>query len=102
MYTAAQAAAADARDYGSLEVPLHLRNAPTALMRELGYGKQYRYAHDEPDASRAGERYFPEDMPDRAGIIIPCLAVSSSGFARKLEDIERRKREAQSQPKRSR
>ena len=44
-------------------VPLHLRNAPTKLMKELGYGHTYRYAHDEPDAYAAGEDYFPEDMP---------------------------------------
>ena len=46
--------------YGTLEVPLHLRNAPTRLMKDLGYGRDYRYAHDEPDAFAAGERYLPE------------------------------------------
>ncbi len=46
----------------SRAVPLHLRNAPTKLMKELGYGKQYRYAHDEPEAYAAGEQYFPDDM----------------------------------------
>ncbi len=46
----------------SRPVPLHLRNAPTKLMKELGYGKQYRYAHDEPEAYAAGEQYFPDDM----------------------------------------
>jgi len=65
VYSAYQAAAADAVALGSLEVPLHLRNAPTRLMREIGYGKGYRYAHDEPDAYAAGERYFPEQMPER-------------------------------------
>jgi len=44
-------------------VPLPLRNAPTRLMKDLGYGKHYRYAHDETDAYAAGESYFPEDMP---------------------------------------
>ena len=44
-------------------VPLHLRNAPTRLMKELGFGKAYRYAHDEPEAYAAGEDYFPEGMP---------------------------------------
>ncbi|HSY94932.1 MAG TPA: replication-associated recombination protein A, partial [Steroidobacteraceae bacterium] len=48
VYTAYQAAAEDAGRLGSLEVPLHLRNAPTRLMKEIGYGKGYRYAHDEP------------------------------------------------------
>jgi putative ATPase len=65
IYTAYQLATEDATKLGSLEVPLHLRNAPTRLMKELGYGKGYRYAHDEPDAYAAGERYFPDDMPDR-------------------------------------
>lgn len=58
-------AMADARRHGSLEVPLHLRNAPTALMRGLGYGKGYRYPHDEPEGYAAGERYLPEDLGDR-------------------------------------
>jgi putative ATPase len=52
----------DAKSLGSLEVPLHLRNAPTRLMKQLGYGKEYRYAHDEPDAFAAGENYFPAGM----------------------------------------
>ena len=43
-------------------MPLHLRNAPTRLMKELGYGKKYRYAHDEPNAYAAGENYFPEGL----------------------------------------
>ena len=49
--------------YGSLDVPLHLRNAPTRLMREEGHGRGYRYAHDEPEGYAAGENYFPEGMP---------------------------------------
>jgi len=56
-----------ARDFikadGTRPVPLHIRNAPTSLMKSLGYGKGYRYAHDEPDAYAAGENYFPEGMP---------------------------------------
>jgi putative ATPase len=65
VYTAYNAATADAASFGSLEVPLHLRNAPTRLMKEIGYGKGYRYAHDEPGAYAAGERYLPDAMPDR-------------------------------------
>ncbi|MCB2426506.1 replication-associated recombination protein A [Methylophaga pinxianii] len=65
VYTAFKAAMQDARNFGSAEVPLHLRNAPTKLMKELDYGKEYRYAHDEPDAYAAGENYFPETMPQR-------------------------------------
>jgi putative ATPase len=48
----------------SRPVPAHLRNAPTKLMKELGYGRGYRYAHNEPDAYAEGENYFPEGMPD--------------------------------------
>jgi len=50
-------------DDQSRPVPLHLRNAPTKLMKNLGYGKEYRYAHDEPEAYAAGVDYFPDDMP---------------------------------------
>ena len=49
---------------GSRPVPMRLRNAPTKLMKDLGYGKGYRYAHDEEDAYAAGESYLPDDMPD--------------------------------------
>jgi putative ATPase len=62
VYVAFKAALADAQRNGTREVPLRLRNAPTALMRGLGYGDGYRYAHDEPDAFAAGESYFPDDM----------------------------------------
>ena len=62
VYTAWKAAMQDVRKQGSLEVPLQLRNAPTRLMKELGYGKRYRYAHDEPEAYAAGENYFPEPL----------------------------------------
>ena len=65
VYSAWQAARADVRTHGSLDVPLELRNAPTALMRELGHGKGYRYAHDEPDAFAAGASYFPEGLGQR-------------------------------------
>lgn len=62
VYMAFNAAMSDASQHGSLEVPVHLRNAPTRLMKELGYGKEYRYAHDEPGGYAAGEDYFPEGM----------------------------------------
>ena len=65
VYKAASAAKADAQEFGSLEVPMHLRNAPTKLMQELGYGENYRYAHDEEGAVAAGEHYFPDDMHNR-------------------------------------
>ncbi len=60
VYKAFKAAMSDARASGSLEVPLNLRNAPTKMMEQLDYGKEYRYAHDEPEAYAAGEDYFPE------------------------------------------
>jgi putative ATPase len=64
-YVAFGEAMEDVQKYGSLEVPLHIRNAPTKLMKELGYGKNYRYAHNEEFAYAAGEKYFPEGMPER-------------------------------------
>jgi putative ATPase len=65
VYKAYGAAMQDARAQGTLEVPLHLRNAPTGLMKDLGYGKGYRYAHDEPDALAPGQRHFPDAMEPR-------------------------------------
>lgn len=65
VYMALHAAQDDIKTHGSAEVPIHLRNAPTRLMKELGYGKAYRYAHDEPHAYAAGEQYFPDNMPNR-------------------------------------
>lgn len=64
-YVAYKAAMAEARHSGSLEVPIHLRNAPTKLMRDLGHGADYRYAHDEENAYAAGENYFPEALKNR-------------------------------------
>ena len=63
VYTAYSAARAFIREDGSRPVPMRLRNAPTRLMKGLGYGKGYRYAHDEEDAYAAGEHYLPDDMP---------------------------------------
>ncbi len=65
VYTALGQAKEDVQRHGSLEVPLHLRNAPTRLMKELGHGRAYRYAHDEPDGYAAGEMYFPDGMAPR-------------------------------------
>lgn len=63
VYTAYNEALEDAAHYGSLDVPFHLRNAPTRLLKDMGYGKEYRYAHNESEAYAAGEQYFPEGMP---------------------------------------
>ncbi|EOD79220.1 Holliday junction DNA helicase [Grimontia indica] len=62
VYVAWKAALRDAKMHPDYEVPNHLRNAPTTLMKEMGYGDGYRYAHDEPNAYAAGESYFPEEM----------------------------------------
>jgi putative ATPase len=92
VYEAAKAADADAREFGSLEVPMHLRNAPTRLMKELGYGDNYRYPHDEEDAIVAGERYFPDDMPERT-YYHPVPRGLEIKIAERLKEIARRKRE---------
>ena len=65
VYTAFNLAMNDAKELGSKDVPLHLRNAPTKLMKELNYGKDYQYAHNKPDAYVVGENYFPDDMKPR-------------------------------------
>jgi len=65
VYVAVGEAMADVEQFGTLDVPLRFRNAPTGLMKNLGFGRDYRYAHEEPDAYVAGERYLPDDMPDR-------------------------------------
>ena len=62
VYDAYNAARAFVSKDATQPVPMHLRNAPTRLMKDLGYGKGYRYAHDEPDAYSAGQTYFPEGM----------------------------------------
>lgn len=63
-YIAYNQARAFVRKDKTRDVPIHLRNAPTKLMKELGYGHEYRYAHDEPNAYAAGETYFPDGMPE--------------------------------------
>ncbi len=65
VYMAYKQAMSDAKNSASAEVPEHLRNAPTKLMKDLGYGKDYRYAHDEEQAFSAGETYFPDAMGEK-------------------------------------
>ena len=65
VYKAYNTVMSDVKNNASHEVPLHLRNAPTKLMKELDYGKEYRYAHNEPDAYAAGEHYFPDGMQEQ-------------------------------------
>ncbi len=64
-YMAYKAAMQAAKQSGTMEVPMHIRNAPTQLMKELDYGKGYRYAHDEANAFAAGETYFPDEMGEQ-------------------------------------
>jgi putative ATPase len=98
VYMASKAAMADARERGSLEVPLHLRNAPTRLMKDLGYGEEYRYAHDEDDAHAAGEKYFPDDMSP-VKYYHPVPRGLEIRIREKLEEIEHRNRENQNRKK---
>ncbi len=93
VYAASKLAAADAREFGSLEVPMQLRNAPTKLMKELGYGDKYRYAHDEDDGFAARERYFPEDMPERK-YYHPVPRGLELKIAEKLTELEKLNRAA--------
>jgi len=65
VYKAYGEASKDAREQGSREVPERLRNAPTRLAKQLGHGKDYRYAHNETDGFAAGESYFPDDMDEQ-------------------------------------
>jgi putative ATPase len=65
VYSAYKAALDDVRTTGTLEVPVHLRNAPTKLSKALGHGREYRYAHDEPDGYAAGEVYLPDPLAGR-------------------------------------
>mgnify|MGYP002619524268 CR=1 FL=1 len=95
VYKAYNAARKFVAEDGSRPVPLHLRNAPTRLMKELGYGHAYRYAHDEPDAYAAGESYLPEGMraprwyqPTARGLEIR--------IGEKLSQLRARDREARS------
>ncbi len=65
VYTAYKSAMQLARESGSMDVPMHIRNAPTSLMKDMGYGKDYRYSHDEEGAFSAGETYFPDELGEQ-------------------------------------
>jgi putative ATPase len=65
VYNAFKQVMADVQQLPAYDVPVHLRNAPTKLMKSMDYGAEYRYAHDEPGAYAAGENYLPEDIADR-------------------------------------
>ncbi len=96
VYTAFKAAMKDARELGSLEVPMHLRNAPTRLMKDLGYGDGYRYAHDEDDAVALGENYFPDDMSP-ARYYHPVPRGLEIRIKEKLDEIGRRAQQRKQQ-----
>ncbi|MGI2261429.1 replication-associated recombination protein A [Shewanella sp. GXUN23E] len=81
VYTAFKAARALARETGNQPVPVHLRNAPTGLMKDMGIGEGYRYAHDEPNAYAMGENYFPEPLKD-SRFYFP----TERGFEKRIKD----------------
>ncbi len=96
MYSAYKGAMQLARESGSLEVPMHLRNAPTTLMKELGAGKNYRYAHDEADAFAEGEYYFPESLGEQQ-LYHPVNRGLEIQIAEKLADLRARNKAAKKQ-----
>jgi putative ATPase len=93
VYAAYNAARAFVSKDGTRPVPLHIRNAPTRLMKDLGYGKDYRYAHDEDDAFAAGESYFPEGMPE-VSWYRPTGRGLEGRIGEKLDELRRRNAEA--------
>ena len=96
VYAAYNEARAFIAQDGTRPVPLHIRNAPTRLMKDLGYGKDYRYAHDEQDAYAAGESYLPEGM-DPPGWYRPTDRGLEAKIREKLEHL--RSRDAQARGK---
>jgi putative ATPase len=95
VYVAYGAARAFIAEDGSRPVPLHLRNAPTRLMKNLGYGKDYRYAHDEEDAYASGESYLPEGMA-RPGWYRPTDRGLEARIAERLAELKQRDAKARS------
>ena len=93
-YVAYKRARAFIRQDTTRAVPLHLRNAPTKLMKQLDYGKGYRYAHDEPDAFAAGETYLPEGM-DAPGFYQPVSRGLEIKIAEKMSELARRNQASQ-------
>jgi putative ATPase len=92
-YNAFNQAMAHVKKDKSREVPVHLRNAPTKLMKELGHGHAYRYAHDEPNAYAAGETYLPEGMPE-PGWYQPVPRGTEAKIAEKLAWLRQLDRDA--------
>jgi putative ATPase len=92
VYKAFNAAKAFVKKDGTRPVPMHLRNAPTPLMKQLDYGKGYRYAHDEADGFAAGERYLPDGMP-APGFYKPVRRGLEIKIADKLDELKKRNQE---------
>ncbi|MCP5277071.1 MAG: replication-associated recombination protein A [Thiobacillus sp.] len=88
-YQAYGAARRFVKEDGSRPVPLHLRNAPTKLMQELGYGHAYRYAHDEPEAYAAGETYFPDELKTSPRFYSPTPRGLESNIGERLEHLRK-------------
>lgn len=93
VYTAFKSVQKEVAELPSYDVPLHLRNAPTRLMKDLGYAKDYRYAHDEADAFAAGENYFPTEMAPREWYQ-PVSRGLEIQIAEKLQKLRERNRNA--------
>ncbi len=93
VYLAAGQARRFVREHGSAPVPDHLRNAPTRLMREIGAGAGYRYAHDEPGAFAAGERYFPAGVPETR-LYRPTPRGQEARIGERLAELRRLNRDA--------
>ncbi len=98
VYTAYNEAKALIKKEGTRPVPLHLRNAPTKLMKEIGYGKEYRYAHNEEGAFAEGESYLPEGMSE-PGFYRPVERGLEIRIAEKLRELRARNAAAQQQPR---
>lgn len=96
VYKAFGIAMKDVKSMPSHEVPLHLRNAPTQLMKELDYGAEYRYAHDEEGGFAAGENYFPEALGDRQ-YYVPVNRGMEIQIADKLRQLRERNRQSRRQ-----
>ena len=96
-YVAYKRARAFVREDGTRPVPMHLRNAPTQLMKQLGHGAGYRYAHDEPDAFAAGERYLPDGMAP-PGFYEPAPRGLEIRIGEKLAELARRNQAAAGGP----
>ena len=98
VYKAFGAAMGEVRRHGSLPVPMHLRNAPTALMEELGYGRRYRHAHDEPEGYAAGETYLPDRLAGRR-YYAPVARGLEIRIAEKLERLRELDQAAEAVPR---